>query len=59
MQQNQRKMLPGLLDIVRGLRAFVRDRKAAVSIVAALSLPALIAFSSLVAEYGHGLLIKT
>ena len=39
--------------------AFVRDRKAAVSIIAALSLPALIAFSSLVAEYGHGLLVRT
>ena len=52
-------MLTGLLDIRRVFRAFVRDRKAAVSIVAALSLPALIAFSSLVAEYGHGLLIKT
>src|SRR6185437_7049338 len=35
------------------------DRKAAVGIIAALSLPALIAFSSLVAEYGHGLLVRT
>ena len=52
-------MLFGLHHILRGLGAFVRDRKAAVSIIAALSLPALIAFSSLVAEYGHGLLIKT
>lgn len=52
-------MAQGLLDIGRRLRLFVRDRKAAVSIVAALSLPALIAFSSLVAEYGHGLLVKT
>lgn len=42
-----------------GLGHFRRDRRAAVSIVAALSLPALLAFSSLVAEYGHGLLIKT
>lgn len=52
-------MLQGLRKIGRELRAFAGDRKAAVSIVAALSLPALIAFSSLVAEYGHGLLIKT
>ncbi|HEY5411888.1 MAG TPA: hypothetical protein VIJ94_14295 [Caulobacteraceae bacterium] len=59
MQQNQRDMLTGLLNSTRGLGAFVRDRKAAVGIIAALSLPALIAFSSLVAEYGHGLLIKS
>lgn len=43
----------------RGLGQFFRNTRAAVSIVAALSLPALLAFSSLVAEYGHGLLIKT
>ncbi len=48
------------LDEVRlGCGGFLRDRKAAVSVIAALSLPALIAFSSLVAEYGHGLLVKT
>jgi hypothetical protein len=52
-------MLQGLHHIGRRLFGFVRDRKAAVSIVAALSLPALIAFSSLVGEYGHGLLVKT
>ena len=52
-------MLKDMLDIPRGLAAFARDRKAAVSIVAALSLPAMIAFTSLVAEYGHGLLVKT
>ena len=54
-----RPMLQGLFHITRRLGAFARDRRAAVSIVAALSLPALIAFSSLVAEYGHGLLVKT
>jgi len=52
-------MLQGLNHFGRRIGGFVRDRKAAVSIVAALSLPALIAFSSLVAEYGHGLLVKT
>ena len=52
-------MLQGLHDIGDRLVGFVRDRRAAVSIIAALSLPALIAFSSLVAEYGHGLLVKT
>ena len=52
-------MLKQLLDDLRGLGGFIRDRKAAVSIIAALSLPALIAFSSLVAEYGHGLVVKT
>jgi hypothetical protein len=52
-------MLQGLHHIGRRLIGFVRDRRAAVSIVAALSLPSLIAFSSLVAEYGHGLLVKT
>ena len=46
-------MLQGLHDIGDRLVGFVRDRRAAVSIIAALSLPALIAFSSLVAEYGH------
>ena len=45
--------------VVTRLGVFVRDRTAAVSIIAALSLPVLIGFSSLVAEYGHGLLIKT
>lgn len=53
------QMRQGLFDTLRRLGVFCRDRKAAVSIVAALSLPTLIAFSSLVAEYGHGLLIKT
>ncbi|HVV48686.1 MAG TPA: hypothetical protein VHO06_03425 [Polyangia bacterium] len=48
----------GLLDVLRTLGRFARCRKAAVSIVAALSLPSLIAFSSLVAEYGHGLLVQ-
>ena len=52
-------MLQGLLAITSRVGAFARDRQAAVSIIAALSLPALIGFSSLVAEYGHGLLIKT
>ncbi|HEY5411887.1 MAG TPA: hypothetical protein VIJ94_14290 [Caulobacteraceae bacterium] len=52
-------MAQGRLNSGRGIGAFFRDRKAAVSIIAALSLPALVAFSSLVAEYGHGLLIKT
>ena len=52
-------MIQGLYAIAGRWRAFVRDRRAAVSIIAALSLPALIAFSSLVAEYGHGLLVRT
>ena len=52
-------MRQGLFHIARRIGAFARDRRAAVSIVAALSLPTLIAFSSLVAEYGHGLLVKT
>ena len=52
-------MLQGLHNIRRRIGEFLRDRKAAVSIIAALSLPALISFSSLVAEYGHGLLVKT
>ena len=59
MQQIRWDMLQGLIQMARRLRAFAGDRKAAVSIIAALSLPALIAFSSLVAEYGHGLLVKT
>ena len=59
MQQIRRDMPQGLIHMARALRAFAGDRKAAVSIIAALSLPALIAFSSLVAEYGHGLLVKT
>lgn len=54
-----RPMLQGLFHVARRFGAFARDRRAAVSIVAALSLPTLIAFSSLVAEYGHGLLVKT
>ena len=52
-------MLQGLFHIAGRFGVFARDRRAAVSIVAALSLPALIAFSSMVAEYGHGLLVKT
>ena len=52
-------MPQGLHNIGRRLGELLRDRKAAVSIIAALSMPALIAFSSLVAEYGHGLLVKT
>ena len=59
VQQIRRTMLQGLLAITSRLGAFARDRTAAVSIIAALSLPALIGFSSLVAEYGHGLMIKT
>jgi hypothetical protein len=43
----------------RGLGQFLRNTRAAVSIVAALALPILLAFASLVAEYGHGMLIKT
>ena len=54
-----RPTLQGLFHIARRVGVFARDRRAAVSIVAALSLPTLIAFSSLVAEYGHGLLVKT
>lgn len=49
----------GPLAVNHGFARFFRDRRAAVSIIAALSLPALLAFSSLVGEYGHGLLIKT
>lgn len=59
VQQIRRTMLQGLLAITSRFGAFARDRTAAVSIIAALSLPALIGFSSLVAEYGHGLMIKT
>ena len=59
MQQIQPTMLQGLNLLKGRLGAFARDRKAAVGIIAALSLPALIAFSSLVAEYGHGLLVRT
>lgn len=37
----------------------LRDRRGAVSVVAALALPVLIGFSALVGEYGHGLLVKS
>jgi Flp pilus assembly protein TadG len=36
-----------------------RDRRGAVSVVAALALPVLIGFSALVGEYGRGLLVKS
>ena len=44
VQQIQRTMLQGLLAITSRFGAFARDRTAAVSIIAALSLPALIVF---------------
>jgi hypothetical protein len=47
------------LERLGAIGRFIRCRKAAVSVVVALSLPALIAFSSLVAEYGHGLLVQS
>ncbi|HVV48687.1 MAG TPA: hypothetical protein VHO06_03430 [Polyangia bacterium] len=52
-------MIQGLIDRLGAFGSFLRCRKAAVSVVVALALPALIAFSSLVAEYGHGLLIQS
>jgi hypothetical protein len=47
------------IDGLGAIGRFIGCRKAAVTVVAALSLPALIAFSSLVAEYGHGLLVQS
>ena len=47
------------LERLGAIGRFIGCRKAAVSVVVALSLPALIAFSSLVAEYGHGLLVQS
>jgi hypothetical protein len=49
----------GLLEIPRALKRFLRCHRAAVGIAAALCLPALIAFSALVGEYGHGLLMQS
>lgn len=40
------------------LRAFGRARRGSVSTITALSLPLLIGVAGLVAEYGHGLLVK-
>jgi Flp pilus assembly protein TadG len=44
---------------LRRLSSFWRDRRGAVSVVAALALPALVGFSALVGEYGHAMLVRT
>jgi Flp pilus assembly protein TadG len=52
--------MPSLLETTRGfILRLRRDHAGTVGVVAALALPAMIAMSSLVAEYGHALLVKT
>ncbi|MHB8285912.1 MAG: pilus assembly protein TadG-related protein [Caulobacteraceae bacterium] len=40
------------------LRRFSRDKRGSIAMIGAVALPAMIGFASLVAEYGHGLLVQ-
>ena len=40
------------------MRRFLRDKRGSIAIIGAVALPVMVGFASLVAEYGHGLLVQ-